>query len=256
MRRKVFDILASAGGVLLVVVLLVAGALLLWGASFANSNVHDQLAQQEIFFPAKGSPALASPKIGPYLDQYAGQQLTTGPQAEAYANHFIAVHLSELPEGGVYAKLSAASLAHPNDAKLAAATERRSAARPCAAFSSRRTASGRSARSRSGRRSPRSCWRSWSASSRPSASGTPGGCPSAPSCSAPTPRTPGRAPHQATRRRSRGRRCTERVVTEQPYAASSRWPGIPGHLGRCSWTARPARHRDRAAWWRLTRLPV
>ncbi|HEY6316828.1 MAG TPA: hypothetical protein VI462_02945 [Acidimicrobiia bacterium] len=123
MRRKVFDILASAGGALLVVVLLVAGALLLWGASFANSNVHDQLAQQEIFFPARGSPALASPKIGPYLDQYAGQQLTTGPQAEAYANHFIAVHLSELPEGGVYAKLSAASLAHPNDAKLAAATE-------------------------------------------------------------------------------------------------------------------------------------
>ncbi len=123
MRRKVFDILASAGGALLVVVLLVAGALLLWGASFANSNVHDQLAQQEIFFPAKGSPALASPKIGPYLDQYAGQQLTTGPQAEAYANHFIAVHLSELPYGGVYSKLSAQSLAHPNDAKLAALTE-------------------------------------------------------------------------------------------------------------------------------------
>jgi hypothetical protein len=123
MRRKVFDILASAGGALLVVVLLVAGALLLWGASFANSNVHDQLAQQEIFFPARGSPALASPKIGPYLDQYAGQQLTTGPQAQAYANHFIAVHLSEMPDGGVYSKLSAQSLAHPNDAKLAALTE-------------------------------------------------------------------------------------------------------------------------------------
>ncbi len=120
MRRKVFDLLASAGGVVFVVVLLVAGALLMWGYSFANSNVHNQLAQQQIVFPAKGSAELASPKIGPYLDQYAGQQLTTGPQAQAYANHFIAVHLSEMPYGGVYSKISAASKANPNNAKFAA----------------------------------------------------------------------------------------------------------------------------------------
>lgn len=120
MRRKVFDVLASTGGALLVVVLLVAGALLLWGHSFANSNVHNELAQQQIMFPAKGSSELASPKIGPYLNQYAGQQLTTGPQAQAYANHFIAVHLSEMPYGGVYSKVSALSLQNPGNAKLAA----------------------------------------------------------------------------------------------------------------------------------------
>lgn len=120
MKRKVFDILASAGGALLVVVLLVAGALLMWGANFANSNVHSQLAEQQIVFPAKGSPALASPKIGPYLDRYAGQPLTTGVQAEAYANHFIAVHLSEMPYGGVYSKISAAAQANPNNASLKA----------------------------------------------------------------------------------------------------------------------------------------
>jgi hypothetical protein len=120
MRRKVFDILASAGGMVLVLVLVAAGALALWGYNFANSNVHDQLAQQEIVFPTAGSPALASPQIGPYLNQYAGQQLTTGDQALAYADHFIAVHLSELPYGGVYAKLSAASMASPKDTTLAA----------------------------------------------------------------------------------------------------------------------------------------
>jgi hypothetical protein len=120
MRRKIFDVLASSGGGVFVVVLLVAGALLMWGYSFANSNVHSQLAQQQIVFPAKGSAELANPKIGPYLDQYAGQQLTTGPQAQAYANHFIAVHLSEMPYGGVYSKISAASKATPNNAKLAA----------------------------------------------------------------------------------------------------------------------------------------
>jgi hypothetical protein len=123
MRRKVFDVLASAGGAVMVVVLLVAGGLLMWGYSFANSNVHDQLAQQQIVFPAKGSPQLASPKIGPYLNQYAGQQLTTGPQAEAYANHFIAVHLSEMPYGGVYSTISAMSKADPGNAKLAALTQ-------------------------------------------------------------------------------------------------------------------------------------
>jgi hypothetical protein len=120
MRRKIFDLLASTGGVVFVVVLLVAGALLMWGYSFANSNVHNQLAQQQIVFPAKGNAELANPKIGPYLDQYAGQQLTTGPQAQAYANHFIAVHLNEMPYGGVYSKISAASKANPNNAKLAA----------------------------------------------------------------------------------------------------------------------------------------
>jgi hypothetical protein len=39
MRRRVFDVLASAGGVLVVVVLVVAGALGLWAYSFANFNV-------------------------------------------------------------------------------------------------------------------------------------------------------------------------------------------------------------------------
>jgi hypothetical protein len=120
MRRKVFDVLASLGGMLVVVMLVVAGALATWGYSFANTNVHNQLAEQQIFVPAKGDAALASPKIGPYLDRYAGQQVTTGAQAEAYADHFIAVHLSEMPYGGVYANVSAASRANPKDAALAA----------------------------------------------------------------------------------------------------------------------------------------
>jgi len=119
MRRKVFDVLVSAGGLIVVAVLLVAGGLLMWGYSFTTSSVHNQLAQQQIFFPPKGSPELASPKIGPYLDQYAGQQLLTGQQAEVWADHFIAVHLSEMPYGGVYAKASAAALANPNDKQLA-----------------------------------------------------------------------------------------------------------------------------------------
>ena len=120
MRRRAFDTIFTAGGLVLTVVLLVAGGLLLWGAHFANNNVHDQLAEQMITFPAKGSPALASKEIGPYLNKYAGQELLTGQQAKAYADHFIAVHLSEMPYKGVYAKVSAAAMADPNNAALKA----------------------------------------------------------------------------------------------------------------------------------------
>lgn len=124
MSRKVFDQLTSAGGIVAVIVLLVAGGLLTWGHSFVNSNVHSQLAQQQITFPTKA--AFAHPKagteitpsmIGP-VSQYAGQQLTTGAQAKVYANNFIAVHLSEMPYHGVYSKLSAAAMANPKNTQL------------------------------------------------------------------------------------------------------------------------------------------
>ena len=124
MSRKVFDRLTSAGGVVVVVVLIVAGGLLTWGHIFVNASVHNQLSQQDISFPTKAAFAHAkpgteiTPGMIPYLEKYAGQQLLTGQQAEAYADHFIAVHLSEMPFGGVYAKISAAALATPTNTGL------------------------------------------------------------------------------------------------------------------------------------------
>jgi hypothetical protein len=126
MSRKVFDKLMSAGGVVVVVVLLVAGGLMTWGHSFVNSNVRDQLAMQQIYFPPQA--AFAHPKPGseitpsmiPSVSQYAGQQLLTGDQARVYANDFMAVHLSNMPYHGVYSKISAASMANPKNTQLAA----------------------------------------------------------------------------------------------------------------------------------------
>ena len=126
MQRKIFDVLASAGGLVMVVVLVVAGGLLMWGYSFTTNSVHNQLAQQDIVFPTRAEFAQAkagteiTPGMLPYLLKYAGQPLTTGAQAEAYADHFIAVHLSEMPLGGVYASVSAASRANPTNKALAA----------------------------------------------------------------------------------------------------------------------------------------
>jgi hypothetical protein len=130
MSRKVFDKLASIVGVVIVAVLLVAGGLLVAGHAFVNSNVKSQLAQQQIYFPppaafkhAKAGTQI-TPSMIPSVSQYAGQQLLTGPQAETYANHFIAAHLAEMPYNGVYSKISAAAMAAkqgtPQAEKLAA----------------------------------------------------------------------------------------------------------------------------------------
>ena len=54
MSRRVFDLITSAWGTVAVVMLLVAGGLLTWGHSFVSSNVHDQLARQQISFPLAG----------------------------------------------------------------------------------------------------------------------------------------------------------------------------------------------------------
>jgi hypothetical protein len=129
MQRKVFDLIASAGGAVMVIVLVVAGVLLMWGYSFANSNVHNQLAEQQIVFPAKAAFAhpVAGSEITPSMvgtvSKYAGQPLVTGQQAQVYANDFIAVHLKEIGGGLTYAQLSAKAQALPKGSAAYTAAE-------------------------------------------------------------------------------------------------------------------------------------
>jgi hypothetical protein len=125
MRRKTFDTLLSAAGLALAAILVIAGSLLLWGSTYVHNTVHNQLAAQQIYFPP--TAAFAHPKAGteitpsmvPSVSQYAGQQLLTGQQAQAYADDFIAVHIANMSGGKTYSQLSAASLAQPNNTKLA-----------------------------------------------------------------------------------------------------------------------------------------
>ena len=108
MRRKTFDVLVSSVGLLLTVVLIVAGALLMWGYTFTNDQVNQQLSAQKITFPTANSPAVTSLPAADAtaMKKYAGQSMTSGAQAETYANHFIAVHLSEVAGGQTYAQVS------------------------------------------------------------------------------------------------------------------------------------------------------
>lgn len=117
MPRRTFDAIVSSVGLVLCGALLVGGALMFWGYSFADNNVHTQLAAQKIVFPPAG-PAIADPAIKPYLTKYAGQQLVNGAQAEAYADHFIAVHLKEVAGGKTYSEVSTLARANPKDAAL------------------------------------------------------------------------------------------------------------------------------------------
>jgi hypothetical protein len=128
MRRKVFDKLASVGGIVVVLVLAVAGSLLLVGYNFANNYVHTQLAEQQITFPS--AAAFAHPdgqeitkSMVPSVSQYAGQQLLTGQQAEVYANDFISVHLNNIGGGKTYAQLSAEAMALPKGSAAYTAAE-------------------------------------------------------------------------------------------------------------------------------------
>jgi hypothetical protein len=121
MRRRTFDALMVFAGLALTAILLVAGGLLSWGHVFVNDEVHSQLAAQKIVFPPASSPAI---KTLPATDAaamrvYAGQAMTNGAQAQAYADHFIAVHVREIGGGLTYSQLSARAMADPKNTKLA-----------------------------------------------------------------------------------------------------------------------------------------
>jgi hypothetical protein len=81
----------------------------MWAYTFVNNQVTTQLTEQQIVFPPANSAAIKAlpPADAAAMTQYAGQQMTTGAQAETYANHFIAVHLKEIGGGKTYSQLSA-----------------------------------------------------------------------------------------------------------------------------------------------------
>jgi hypothetical protein len=93
--RAAFDKLLSWMGVVLGVVLLVAGGLLTWGSIFVANEVQAQFEIQDITMPSGAALDSLPPEDKAALEPYAGQQMLTGPQAKAYADHFILVHMNE-----------------------------------------------------------------------------------------------------------------------------------------------------------------
>jgi hypothetical protein len=106
MKRRTLDVMFSAGGLVLAGLLLVLGLVLTSNANFARNYVTTQLSQQNITF--KTAETLTDEeRQSACLVRYAGQQLTTGKQAECYANEFIGLHLKSTAGGKTYAELGA-----------------------------------------------------------------------------------------------------------------------------------------------------
>lgn len=119
-RRRVDALLVGLGAVA-TVVLVVAGALLTWGSRFTDDYVGDELAAQNISFP--GAEALAAEGRQDLLG-HAGEQVTTGAQAEAYAS-YIGGHIAGIADGATYSELGG-----PERAAKAAVSEAVAAGAP------------------------------------------------------------------------------------------------------------------------------
>lgn len=104
MKRRTLDVLFSAGGMAFAGLLLVLALVMTSNADFAKGYVRDQLSQQNITF--KTLDALTpEEKESACVVAFAGQPLTSGKQAECYANDFIGLHVKAIANGQTFADL-------------------------------------------------------------------------------------------------------------------------------------------------------
>ena len=109
--RSALDRLVSWTGLALVVVLLVAGGLLTWANVFVGNQVADQLSAQDIVMPEGEALASLPEEDAAALEEFAGSPLDSGPEARAYADHYILVHMNAASDGRTYSEVSSEYLA-------------------------------------------------------------------------------------------------------------------------------------------------
>ena len=115
--RAVLDKLISWTGLALAVVLLIAGGLLTWANMFIGDQVKDQLTMQDITMPEGEALASLSKADASALEKYAGSALDSGPEAKAYADHYILAHMNAASDGRTYQQVSGEFLALDDEAK-------------------------------------------------------------------------------------------------------------------------------------------
>jgi hypothetical protein len=113
-----------------------------WASGYVQSTVRNELSAQSITFPKANDPGVTAKALTPCgglakgtacsvptshaigvansnaMKKYAGQTLTNGNQAQAYADSYIKVHLSDM--GMTYAQASYQALTHPKNAQMEA----------------------------------------------------------------------------------------------------------------------------------------
>jgi hypothetical protein len=103
MDRKVWDRLVSGAAAVVAVALIVVGALAIVGGNFGRQSVRDRLTPEKVTFAPYDA---MSPEEQASVGRFAGQQVDTGPEAEAFAT-YIAGHLEAVNDGKTYAETSA-----------------------------------------------------------------------------------------------------------------------------------------------------
>ena len=115
--RAMLDRLISWTGLAVAVVLLIAGGLLTWASTFIGDQVHDQLSMQDIVMPEGEALASLPEEDASALEKFAGSALDTGPEAKAYADHYILAHMNASSDGRTYQQVSGEFLALDDEAK-------------------------------------------------------------------------------------------------------------------------------------------
>ena len=115
--RSALDRLVSWTGLALVVVLLVAGGLLTWANVFVGNQVADQLSAQDIVMPEGEALASLPEEDAAALEEFAGSPLDSGPEARAYADHYILAHMNAASDGRTYSEVSSEYLALSGEEK-------------------------------------------------------------------------------------------------------------------------------------------
>jgi len=108
MNRKSFDKIASVIGLLLAGFLMVIGGILQYGGNFATDQVAMQLEPQAITIPAENGDPKATDEVTKFFADNGEKVMTTGKQAQMYADHYIGFHMAEMP---TYAAASGANRA-------------------------------------------------------------------------------------------------------------------------------------------------
>jgi hypothetical protein len=101
MQRRTLDIIVSLGGLGLVILLVVGGFVLRDQGNFSKDYVQRELSDQQITFTAadkltEADLAWTEARTGCTI-KYAGELLTTGKQAECFANEYLGGHLAHMP---------------------------------------------------------------------------------------------------------------------------------------------------------------
>lgn len=125
MKRRTFDGIVTLVGFVLSLFLFVAAGLLNWGYTFTDSTVKSQLSAQRITLPADtGNPKADASTIA-FFKANGNKIMTTGKQAQMYADHYIGFHLSGMPTyaaaSGANRAAAAALAANPTNTDLQAA---------------------------------------------------------------------------------------------------------------------------------------